>query len=222
MKFALVGPGQLGQQVFKAAVGERLIVGEDLMAADTFGKEAELGVTTDMTQAAQCQVAAVCVPPAGCAAAFQQLCPNLAPGSIVLNFSTKWVIPQELREQFPQLQLLEAKLVGSAVSLSYGLYKVVVLGTQDSELTKLIQETLPGMNVVAGDYTLVKDINTLATKTALVAALSLEKELTAQGLAPEIIKAAVGGLMPGVLISYSNDTLGGFAREIVKQLKEEA
>ena len=78
------------------------------------------------------------------------------------------------------------------------------------------------MNVVAGDYTLVKDINTLATKTALVAALSLEKELTAQGLAPEIIKAAVGGLMPGVLISYSNDTLGGFAREIVKQLKEEA
>ena len=29
----------------------------------------------------------------------------------------------------------------------------------------------------------------------------------------------MGGLMPGILISYRNDTLGGFGKEIVRSLK---
>ena len=56
---------------------------------------------------------------------------------------------------------------------------------------------------------------------ALSAALELEEELQAKGIPEEMINTAVGGLMPGVLISYSKGTLGEFARKVEADLRKE-
>ena len=40
-----------------------------------------------------------------------------------------------------------------------------------------------------------------------------------EGYEEEVVKSLIGGLMPGILVSYRNDTLGGFGKEIVRSLK---
>ena len=57
------------------------------------------------------------------------------------------------------------------------------------------------------------------SRAALVAAVELEKKLLGEGYEEEVVKSLIGGLMPGILVSYRNDTLGGFGKEIVKSLK---
>ena len=47
----------------------------------------------------------------------------------------------------------------------------------------------------------------------------LEKKLLGEGYEEEVVKSLIGGLMPGILVSYRNDTLGGFGKEIVESLK---
>lgn len=221
MKFALVGPGHLGRNIFHAAAGQRLVVGEPDCDGG-LAREAELGYTTRLQDAASCQTVAVTVPPGACDEIFQTLCPLMQPGSILLNFSTKWYIPDQLRQKFPQLHLLNAKLAGSAWGLSLGLGCLVVLGPADEALAEQVRSCLPGLNIMPGDYAWVENINTQATRAALLAAVGLERELTAQGVPSEMVKAVVEGLMPGVIVSYSRGTLGGFAQSIVDSIQKKS
>lgn len=221
MKVALIGPGQLGRVVFRAAAGERLVICEALSDAEAMKDQAELGLSTEMKAAGQCQVAAVTVPAPACPGVFDSLCPHMAPGSIVLNFATGWVIPEELRARYPQIFLLEAKVIGSAMGMAQGLKGMIVLGCDREDIVAQVREALPGLKFQPGDSQIAKFINTLGTKVALSAALELEEELQAKGIPEEMINTAVGGLMPGVLISYSKGTLGEFARKVEADLRKE-
>ena len=70
-----------------------------------------------------------------------------------------------------------------------------------------------------GQWDKVPYLNSEASRAALVAAVELEKKLLGEGYEEEVVKSLIGGLMPGILVSYRNDTLGGFGKEIVKSLK---
>lgn len=221
MKLAIIGIGQLGSQLFRAAQGpERLVIDQMPKALEKVADVAELGTSTQLSAAASCQVVAAALPAPFCPDAFQQLCPHLQPGTIVINFATGWLIPDELRKEFPQLKLVEAKLVGSAVGISEGLKSLFVLGIQDEELCKTIQSCFPPFRFIMGDTSIVKHINTCATATALRAAVQLQRELAE--FPQEMINAATAGLMPGVLISYERNTLGEFARNILEQVQKES
>lgn len=218
MKLAIIGGGQLGRQLFSASSCERLII-DTLPQCPEYFASAELGYSTDMKDAAKCDVVALAVPPAVCPKVMEQICPILSAGTIVLNFPTKWTMPEELKTAYPQLKLLESKLLGSAVGLSKGLEALILLSDTDADTEKKVQECLPKLNVAVGDWAKVPYLNAEASRAALVAAVELEKKLLGEGYAEEVVKSLVGGLMPGILVSYRNDTLGGFGREIVNSLK---
>ena len=219
MKFALIGPGQLGREIFHAAAGQRLLIGEGPCADEALAQEAELGYSSHLWDAAECQVAAVTVPASACGEIFNALCPLMEPGSILLNFATNWDIPEALRERFPCLRLLEAKLLGSAPGMARGLESLVVLSGGEEAIADRVRTYLPGLRIIAGDGDKVRSVNVQATRAALSAAVALERALEEQGIPADLIGAAVGGLMPGVLLSYRAGTLGAFAQEIVSQLK---
>ncbi|WMJ83991.1 hypothetical protein ACS3UN_12985 [Oscillospiraceae bacterium LTW-04] len=222
MNFALIGPGQLGRVIFHAATGQRLVIGRNAAEAQVVCPNAELGYSTQLQSAAQCQIVAVALPAHACEEVFDSLCSFMPPESILLNFSTSWDIPKALRERFPSLYLLDSKVVGSALGMARGMKSLIVLGSTDEHTTGKVQMSLPGLTIQMGDYRLVKKVNTVATKTALAAALALEKELSEQGIPSEMVKAATEGLMPGVLISYSQGTLGEFAKSMINTLKNES
>lgn len=218
MKLAIIGGGQLGCQLFNASSCERLIIDTKPECPECFA-QAELGYSNDMKDAAKCDVVALAVPPTVCQSVMETICPILSAGTIVLNFPTKWIMPEELKAAYPQLKLLESKLLGSAVGLSKGLEAMVLLSETDAETEKKVQDCLPKLNVTVGDWAKVPYLNAEASRAALVAAVELEKKLLGEGYAEDVVKSLIGGLMPGIIISYRNDTLGGFGREIVNSLK---
>lgn len=219
MSFALIGSGKLGRVLFQAAAPSRLVIDMRPENLEPFRGQAELGVTTRLADAAQCQVTAAAVPAGACDEVFKTLCPQLPAGHIFLNFSTNWDIPQELAEQYPQLHLLNVKLVGSAIGISHGLKGLAVVAQASGQVLEQIQKALPGLEMTAGDPIAVREINTRATRAALEAAVALEKELAGLNVPAPMIRAAVGCLMPGVVIAYQNNELGGFAQKIVDELR---
>ena len=104
MKFAIIGGGQLGQQLFNASSCQRMIIDTRPQCPECFAK-AELGYSNDLKDAAKCDVVALAVPPAACQSVMDAICPVLPAGTIVLDFPTKWQIPQEMRAAYPQLKL---------------------------------------------------------------------------------------------------------------------
>ena len=107
MKFAIIGGGQLGQQLFNASSCQRMIIDTRPQCPECFAK-AELGYSNDLKDAAKCDVVARAVPPAACQSVMDAICPVLPAGTIVLDFPTKWQIPQEMRAAYPQLKLMES------------------------------------------------------------------------------------------------------------------
>ena len=219
MSFALIGSGKLGRVLFQAAAGPRLVIDMRPENLEPFRAQAELGVTTRLADAAQCQVTAAAVPAGACEEVFAALCPQLPEGHIFLNFSTNWDIPQELAEQYPHLHLLNVKLVGSAIGISHGLKGLAVVAQAPGQVLEQIQKSLPGLETMAGDPIAVRDINTRATRAALAAAVALEKELAGLDVPAPMIRAAAGCLMPGVIIAYQTNELGGIAQKIVDELR---
>lgn len=219
MSFAVIGPGKLGKILFQAAAGPRLVIGRSPESLEPFRGLAELGVTTRPGDASRCEVTAVAVPADACAQVFEELCPLLPARHIAVNFSTNWDLPPELVQRFPELHLLNAKLVGSAIGISHGLKGLAVIDAAPEGVLEQVRACLPGLELTAGDPAAVRDINTRATRAALSAAVGLEKELAAQGVPEPMIRAAAGCLMPGVLIAYQEGQLGGFAQKIVAELR---
>lgn len=220
MKFALIGAGQLGYQLFNACTCQRLIISRKAECPPQFSA-AELGYSTDLRDAAQCDIVALALPPTACQEVLEPICPVMAPGSIILNFSTKWVIPQNQKDCYPHLHLVESKLLGSAIGLSKGLKAVMVVSECTPEVLGHIRENMPKLTFEVGPWEKVSFLNARATRAAFSGLLALEKELAEEGLSKELVKSLTGCLMPGCLVSYTNGTLGHFAQEIVDELKEE-
>lgn len=220
MKLAIIGAGQLGYQLFKAAsTAERMVIDTREVCPSYFA-DAELGYSRNLKDASECGIVALAVPPAACQKILETICPIMKDGSVILNFPTKYLIPQEMKDAYQNLNLMESKLLGSAVGLDKGLDHCVILSKAEEPVVERIRQGLSGLKFTVGDYTLVPKVNSYGMKAALAAAIQLEKDLREQGCSEEIIKPAVGGLMAGSIISYAANTLGEFGLELVEELKQ--
>lgn len=222
MEFVLIGPGQLGQLLLREAVQDCLVIGRDAGRARQTGEQYGCPWTTDLTRAAAGQVIAVAVPAPAVADVLEQVASCARPGAAVLNFATAADIPQTVRDKRPDVIWSEAKLVGSAVGMAAGLPCAIVLDAHDPALLRRVQNSLPGLadRILLGDPAQVPIINRAATAAALRAVISLERELTAQGIPRALIDAALAGTVPGVALSYQRGTLGGFARQIAREIEQ--
>lgn len=220
MKLAVIGAGQLGYQVYSAATNsERMLIDTHEVCPECF-RNAELGYSRSILDAAKCEIVALAVPPSACQQILETICPLMKGGSIILNFPTKYLMPETLKSAFPKLNLMESKLLGSAVGLSKGLDHRIILSEADASVVEQIKACLPGMRFTVGDYLQVPKINMFGMKAALAAAIRLEKDLREQGYSEELIQPAVGGLMAGSIISYAANTLGEFGLDLVDELKQ--
>lgn len=220
MKFVLIGPGQLGQLLLRAAGRDCLVIGRDTDRTRQVGEVYGCPWTTDPTRASAGDVIAVAVPAPALADVLDHVADCAKPGAIVLNFATAAGIAPAVRERRPDVVWSEAKLVGSAVGMAHGLPCAIVLGEQDPTLLRRVRDSLPGLadRVVLGDAAQVPAINRAATAAALRAVIDLEGQLRRMGVDQTLIDAALGGTVPGVALSYQQGTLGGFARQIVREL----
>lgn len=143
---------------------------------------------------------------------------DLQQSPAIINMATN-LPTNEITAKFPSLNVHGVKYMGHGRDLlehGNGLF------ITEASLSKTIEELFQYLGKVRIDNeNCLTEVNKLATYFALKTAIDLEIEFAKRGLSPEYLNRALTSLAPEVIRSYSNGTLGHFAREIIKQIETE-
>ncbi|MCM3690731.1 hypothetical protein [Neobacillus niacini] len=136
----------------------------------------------------------------------------------IVNMATA-INTNDLKNSFPSLNVFGVKYMGQWRDLlenGNGLF------ITEAALPKQIEDLFLPLGQVKIDLenNLIK-VNRLATYHALKTAIAIEKVMTKYQYSPEYSKRALTSLAPEVIRSYSNGTLGHFAKEILKEIESE-
>jgi hypothetical protein len=138
--------------------------------------------------------------------------------TVIVNMATA-LNTEEIKNKFPSLNVLGVKYMGHGRDLlehGNGLF------ITESSLPKGIEQLFQHLGQVKIDREdCLIQVNRLATYYALKTAINIENEFTQKGFSPDYIKRALTSIAPEVIRSYSEGSLGHFAKEIVKDIQLE-
>ncbi|MEH7128031.1 NAD(P)-binding domain-containing protein [Neobacillus drentensis] len=136
----------------------------------------------------------------------------------IINMATN-IPTEDLKSKFPKINIHGVKYMGHWKDLlehGNGLF------ISESALPSKINELFEVLgNVKIDNESYLTEVNKLATYFALKTAIAIETEFVTRGLSPEYLKRALTSLAPEVIRSYSEGSLGHFAKEIVKDIQAE-
>jgi 3-hydroxyisobutyrate dehydrogenase-like beta-hydroxyacid dehydrogenase len=117
---------------------------------------------------------------------------------------------------------ISVKFVGHAREIAAGGIPVIIIDDRPAELIPLAEQLFaPVGQILFGRADDVAEVNTIAGRIALEAAVHLEQVLHDRGYGDSVIaKGAIRQVAAGILKAYADDDLGPFAREIVKAVRE--
>lgn len=143
---------------------------------------------------------------------------NLQQTPEIINMATN-LPTREISSKFPSLNVYGVKYMGHGRDLlehGNGLFITeAALSKKSEELFRILGK------VIIDSENCLTEVNKLATYFALKTAIDLETEFTKRRLSPEYLKRALISLAPEVIRSYSNGTLGHFAKEIIEEIQLE-
>ncbi|MDR7236867.1 NAD(P)-binding domain-containing protein [Neobacillus drentensis] len=136
----------------------------------------------------------------------------------IINMATN-LPTKDIKSKFPNLNIYGVKYMGHWKDLlehGNGLF------ISESDLPLNIKELFEVLgNVKVDRENCLTEVNKLATYFALKTAIAIETEFAARSISPEYLKRALTSLAPEVIRSYSEGSLGHFAKEIVKEIQAE-
>jgi len=145
-------------------------------------------------------------------------------GAIILNMATTARIDEAVRNRYRyrNIAIIDAKIIGHAMSISRGDPGIVVVDCSDKRRFNRIKDQLPGFHrVIQGKANLVEKINKIASTEGIRAAVTVRKRLAAIDVPNEWIDVAIRTVCAGTMKSYTENDLGHFALELVKKLEKE-
>lgn len=135
----------------------------------------------------------------------------------IVNMATA-LKTEEIKINFPTLKAWGVKYMGHGRDLlenGNGLF------ITESSLPKQIGELFQHLGQVKIDSEdCLVEVNKLATYYALKTAIDIEKEFIKKDFPPEYYKRALTSIAPEVIRSFSEGSLGHFAKEIVKEIQD--
>jgi pyrroline-5-carboxylate reductase len=124
----------------------------------------------------------------------------------------------EISKAFPNLNVIGIKYMGHARDLlehGNGLF------ISENTLPKIIEELFSNLgNVKQESENCLAEVNKLATFYAVKTAAEIENEFARRGYPLEYVKRALTSISPEVIRSYSEGSLGHFAKEIAKKIQQ--
>jgi hypothetical protein len=134
--------------------------------------------------------------------------------NMATNLSTK-----EISAKYSDLKVHGLKYMGHWKDLlEHGNGLFISESSLPPDIDGLFQEL---GKVIIDSESCLMEVNKLATYFALKTAINIEREFANRGLSPEYLKRALTSLAPEVIRSYSEGSLGHFAKEIVDEIKAE-
>jgi len=221
---AVVGAGRMGSVVAKQLPEstKKIIIDVDFEKARRLaGKVA--GIPSDSPDsAAEADLVAVVLPTPAVNEAVIKLLNVAGKGAVILNMATTAHIDPAVLEINQDISVIDAKIIGHAMSISKGEPGIIVVNCSDESRFNLIKSQLTGFHkVVQGDADLVETINKLGSAEGLKAAVTVRKKLLELNIPDEWIDVAIRTVCAGTIKSFTENDLGHFALELVKKLEKE-
>ncbi len=125
-----------------------------------------------------------------------------------------------VQELVEDKRVIPLKLAGHAAVVKQERKGVFVIPKHAFHKKENIEKWFPTMEVVMASEEDVLLANQLGTESAITIVTELTKKLKQHGIPPAIAKQTINQTVKGVIIGYQNNDLGGFAKNVVKKLKE--
>lgn len=141
---------------------------------------------------------------------------NLRMETYIINMATA-LNTIEIKNKFPSLNVVGVKYMGHARDLlehGNGLF------ITEFSLPKHIEELFQplGQIIVDSEETLIQ-VNRLATYHAVKAAIELKSEFERRKFPSKYVQRALNSIVPEVIRSYCEGTLGHFGKEIAREIQ---
>jgi len=221
---AVVGAGRMGSVVAEQLPKStcKIIIDIDLEKASQLAEKVG-GIPSDRLESAdKADLVAVVLPASAVNETVNKLLNVVKKGAIILNMATTAHIDPAFFEKSKDISIIDAKILGHAMSISRGEPGIIVVKCNDESSFNLIRDQLQGFHkVVQGDSDLVEKINQAGSTEGIKAAVTVRKKLLKLNVPDDWIDVAIRTVCAGTIKSFAENDLGHFALELVKKIEKE-
>lgn len=222
---SVIGAGRMGTVVAKQlpATSKKSIIDLNRVQADKLAAQIAGESSASLEAAKDADLIAVVLPTAAVNKVVDQLTGIAKDGAVIINMATTAKIDPEILNKNKRISIIDAKIIGHAMSMSKGEPGILVVKTDNMEAFRLIKSQMTGFSdVVLGDADLVPKMNIIGSTEGIRAAVGVRKQLRQFGDLPEDwVKTVIRTVCAGTMKSYTENDLGHFARELADKLEAE-
>lgn len=219
----VVGAGRMGS-IVAGQLPERtqkIIIDIDQEKARRVAKKVKGTPSDSLDSAGKADLVAVVLPASAVNETVRKLLTVVKKGATILNMATAAHIDPALFENKKDIAIVDAKIIGHAMSISRGEPGIVVVQCREEARFSLIRDQLPGFyRVVQGEAHQVEKINRIGSAEGIKAAMKVRKKLSKLNVPEEWIDVAIRTVCAGTMRSFAENDLGHFARELVKKIEQ--
>ena len=225
---AVVGAGRMGSVVAGQLPGrtKKIIIDIDLKKARLLAEKVDGTPSDNLNSAGDADMIAVVLPTPVVNETVNQLLEVAKKGAVILNMATAAHVDPALIQKNKDISIIDAKIIGHAMSISKGEPGIVVVKCDDTGIFHLVKDQLSGFHkVIQGEADFVEEINKIGSTEGIIAAVGLRKKLSAldvpEDWPDDWIDVAIRTVCAGTMKSFTENDLGHFAQGLVKKLEKE-
>lgn len=222
--FGVIGAGRMGTIVTKKLPEntKKIIIDSEIEKAKALADEINGEYSNKYDILSDADIVALVLPAPVINKVLKPLLEKVKPGTIILNMATTGHVEEELKNIRTDVEVIDAKIIGHAMSMSKGEPGLVVVKSEDEEKYNKIKEQLSGFgNVYQGDSDLVEKIAVIGSTEGIRTAVTIRKKLDKMNVPKEWADVVIRTVCAGTMKSYTENDLGHFAMELAKKLEQE-
>lgn len=223
VNIGVIGTGRMGREISKCLAPHHHVTlyNRTAQRAKAVAKQLHVSYVTNVVDLKPCEVLLLCVPASELSSVAAEVTDFAKGGTIVVNTSTKAFFSNELVVNHPNINFVEAKIIGHAASMELGLPAYVIIETSELIYKKVSNLFSLIGTVEKGNSKEAPVLSSLATEAGIRAAILLENELKAYQLPKQLKKVLIESIGAGTMKAYINGDLGHFGLEIAKKIESE-
>lgn len=219
----LYGFGRMGQALAQKLSRNNQVYVYDqqeskTLKADRFGASR----AADLRDLSRAGVIILALPPAAIPKAVEDITLYITPEHILVNIATTFSTKALASLIKGKCHVAAAKVIGHAAEISAGEAPVVVVWAENGNVGEKVAKIFNGLGPVVFDREeVVRDINILAAREAILTVLKIKEEMAKLGISESYLSPAVRGVAAGTMKAFLTGELGPFAKRIVEEFLAE-
>ncbi|WP_368503505.1 NAD(P)-binding domain-containing protein [Alkalihalophilus sp. As8PL] len=216
----IIGSGRLSRALLTLIdCGDVRVYGRNTETVKELVDQFPLAKQANKDDLNKAEIIIVCLPKNAYRPFFEEHLEELSKNVLIVHFATA-LMEDQVSPLIGGRRLLPCKLVGHAKQMLLDGEGLFAVPSAYDELRVQMEKLFPNITFISLKEEDVLAANQLATEETMKMIGRLEKRARELKLPDRVTVQVERQIIPGVVRSYLDDDLGGFAKEIAKKLKE--